>query len=169
MPSKLTLILLWLAAALPIVAQSTSTVPPTLRPAGAQIIETVILPTAKSRMLVLWMASPRRVMATWVTAADLLYGDHWFGLTNLSLVDPVASKLINTIPVQPPEDSAERDGFAIPFFTYGGGYHVPAPNRDRKGKPAIVHLKDFTGEGLPAQFALFHHVVSGIAAGSVFG
>ena len=65
-----------------------------------------------------------------------------------------------------PEDDG---GFAVPFFTYNGPYYVPHPDKDRKGIPSLLHLRDLTGEGVAGQFVLFDHVASGIAAGSVLG
>ena len=143
-----------------------------LLPSDARIIETasVRVPTAKTRMLVLWMQDPQRVISKWDWAGDLLYGDHWFGPTFLSLIDPSAARLINTVPIRPRSESSEDEGgFSIPFFTYDGFYYVPHPDKDRKGKPLLLRLRDLTGEGVAGQFVLFDHVVSGIAAGSVFG
>ena len=143
-----------------------------LLPSDARIIETANVPlrTAKARVLVLWMNAPRPVISTWDSAADFLYGDHWFGPTFLSLIDPSNARLINTIRIRPNQESPDDDGgFAVPFFTYDGFYYVPHPDKDRKGKPLLLRLRDLTGEGIAGQFVLFDHVVSGIAAGSVMG
>jgi hypothetical protein len=143
-----------------------------LLPSDARIIETANVPvrTAKARVLVLWMNAPRRVMSTWDSAADFLYGDHWFGPTFLSLVDPSNARLINTVRIRSKQESPDGDdGFAVPFFTYDGFYYVPHPDKDRRGTPVLLRLRDITGEGIAGQFVLFDHVVSGIAAGSVLG
>jgi hypothetical protein len=143
-----------------------------LLPSDARIIETATVPvrTAKARMLVLWMQAPRRVMSTWDSAADFVYGDHWFGRTFLSLVDPSAPRLINTVTIRGNEESPDDSGsFALPFFTYNGFYYVPHPDKDRKGKPLLLRLQDLTGEGVVGQSVLFDHVASGTAAGSVVG
>jgi hypothetical protein len=143
-----------------------------LLPSDARIIETASVPvhTAKTRVLVLWMNAPGRVISAWDSAADFLYGDHWFGPTFLSLIDPSNTRLINTIRIRPDQDSPDDDGgFAVPFFTYDGPYYVPRPDKDRRGIPLLLHLRDLTGEGVAGQFALFDHVASGIAAGSVLG
>jgi len=142
-----------------------------LLPHDARIIETANVPlrdTSKQRRLVLWMSEPRRVMSTWDSASDFLYGDHWLGPTFLSLVEPSTSKLINTVRVRTNSED-EEENFVLPFFTNDGFYDVPHPDTDRRGKPLLMHLRDFTGEGVAAQFVLFDHVVSGIAAGSVLG
>ena len=124
----------------------------------------------KTRVLVLWMTAPRRVISRWDSAADFLYGDHWFGPTFLSLVAPSDARLINTIRIRPNQESPDGDGgFAVPFFTYDGFYYVPHPDNDRRGTPFLLRLRDLTGQGIAGQFVLFDHVVSGIAAGSVLG
>jgi hypothetical protein len=143
-----------------------------LIPSDARIIETanVSVSTPKTRVLVLWMNAPRRVISTWDSAADFLYGDHWFGPTFLSLIDPSNARLINTIRIRPDQESPDDDGgFALPFFTYDGFYYVPHPDKDRRGTPLLLNLRDLTGEGVAGQFVLFDHVASGIAAGSVLG
>lgn len=143
-----------------------------LLPSDARVIETASVPirTAKARVLVLWMNAPRRVISTWDSAADFLYGDHWFGQTFLSLIDPSNARLINTIRVRPDQEAPDDDGgFAVPFFTYDGFYYVPHPDKDRRGIPLLLSLRDLTGEGVAGQFVLFDHVASGIAAGSVLG
>jgi hypothetical protein len=143
-----------------------------LLPSDARIIETANVPvrTAKTRVLVLWMKAPRRFTSHWDSAADELYGDHWFGPTFLSLIDPSNARLINTIRIRANEESPDDGGgFAVPFFTYDGPYYVPHPDKDGRGTPFLLRLRDLTGEGVAGQFVLFDHVVSGIAAGSVLG
>jgi hypothetical protein len=141
-----------------------------LLPNDARVIETAKVPVTKPRVLVLWMSAPRRVMSTWDSAADELYGDHWLGPTFLSLIDPSNARLINTITIRPNGESPDTGGdFAVPFFTYNFFYHVPHPGKDRRGTPLLLRLRDLTGEGIAGQFVLFDHVVSGIAAGTVLG
>jgi hypothetical protein len=143
-----------------------------LLPNNARIIEMkdVSIHTAKKRALVLWMISPQRVVSTWDSAADTLYGDHWFGQTFLSLIDPSRGRLINTVTIRPDENWPDDKGaLAIPFFTYDFLYYVPRPDKDRKGTPLLLNLRDLTGEGVAGQFVLFHHQASGIAAGTVLG
>ena len=93
-----------------------------------------------------------------------------FGPTFLSLIDPSNAGLIDTIGIRPNQASPDNDGgFAVPFFTYDGLYHVPHPDKDRRGTPFLLRLRDLTGEGVAGQFVLFDHVASGIAAASVLG
>jgi len=143
-----------------------------LLPKDARIIEKadVRIGGGKARVLVLWMEAPKRVTASWDTAADFVYGDHWFGPTSLSLTDPLKGKLINTVAVRPyiewPDD---KRGFEIPFFTSDAAYYVPLPNKDHRGTPVLLHLQDLTGEGVAGQFTLFDSEGSGIYASSAWG
>ncbi len=166
-------ILVWLSLTASMAGQGLSTHRVAdLLPSDARIIETANVPvrTAKARVLVLWMKAPRRVMSTWDSAPDDLYGNHWFGPTFLSLVDESKARLINTINIRPNQESPDGDhDFAVPFYTYDGFYYVPHPGKDGRGTPFLLRLRDITGEGIPGQFVLFDHVVSGIAAGSVLG
>ena len=164
--------LVWLFLTASVAAQSPSTQRVAdLLPKGAQIIETANVPVraGRQRELVLWMTSPRRVMTTWDWAGDRVYGDHWLGPTFLSLVDPSELRLINTIRIRRNEQAPEDKYFAVPFLALNGPYYVPHSDKDGKGKPVLLHLQDFTGEGVGGQFVLFDHVASGIAAGSVQG
>jgi len=169
--TPLTLVWLYLTASIAGQAPLTHRVADLL-PSDARIIEVANVPvrSARTRVLVLWMNSPRRVISAWDSAADFLYGDHWFGPTFLSLIDPSTDRLINTVKIRPNRESPDDpDGIAIPFFTYNGLYYVPHPDEDRKGKPLLLRLQDLTNEGVAGQFVLFDHVASGIAAGSVLG
>lgn len=117
------------------------------------------------------MSNPRRVMATWDSGPDFVYGDHWIGPTHVSLFDGAQRKLINTIEVQLPHESAgEKGSYSVPFFVpkYSPWY-VPNPDKSGKGKPLLLHLRDLTGEGISGQFTLFDYVASGIENGSVWG
>ncbi len=114
--------------------------------------------------------SPRRVLVSSDSGYDFLVGDHWFGPTSPSFVDPVHQKLINTIQIhslsERPED---RGGFSVPFFTFNGPYFVPYPNKDNKGVPLLLRLRDLTSEGIVGQFTLFDYVASDVSADRVFG
>lgn len=143
-----------------------------LLPSDARIIETANLrvPGGKARTLVLWMSNPRPIMASWDSGPDFVYGDHWFGPTSLSLIDPANRKLINTIGIHSLNEARGNDGgFSVPFFTWDGPYYVPHPDKNHKGTPLLLYLRDLTGEGVAGQFALFEYLASGISSGSVFG
>jgi hypothetical protein len=143
-----------------------------LLPSDAKIIETanVNIHSGNARMLVLWMRDPKRAAASWDSGPDFVYGDHWFGPTSLSLIDPTNRKLINTIRIHSPHEAPEVNGsYSVPFFTWDGPYYVPRPDKNHKGTPLILHLRDFTGEGVAGQFALFDYVATSVSFGSVFG
>ena len=143
-----------------------------LLPSDAKIIETANLNirSGKARVLVLWMNNPKRVTVSWDSGPDFVYGDHWFGPTSLSLIDPTNHKLINTIRIHSPNEApADNGSYSVPFFAWDGPYYVPHPDKNHKGAPILLHLKDLTGEGIAGQFALFDYVATGISFGSVFG
>jgi hypothetical protein len=143
-----------------------------LLPSDAKIIETANLNirSGKARVLVLWMSNPKRVAAAWDSGPDFVYGDHWFGPASLSLVDSTNRKLINTIRIHSPSEAPEDNGsYSVPFFAWDGPYYVPHPDKNHKGAPIILHLRDLTGEEVAGQFALFDYAATGISNGSVFG
>jgi hypothetical protein len=141
-------------------------------PSDAKIVETANLNIrgGKARVLVLWMSNPKRVEVPWDSGPDLLYGDHWFGPTSLSLIDPINRELINTIRIHSPTEEPQDNGsYSVPFFAWDGPYYVPRPDKNHKGTPLLLHLRDLTGEGTAGQFALFDYVASGISYGHVYG
>ncbi len=143
-----------------------------LLPSDAKVVEVANLNVARgnARALVLWMSNPKRVLASWDSGADWVYGDHWSGPTSLSLIDPLNRKLINTIRVHSPDEVPEDNGgYSVPFFTWDGPYYVPHPDKNHKGTPLLLHLSDLTGEGVAGQFALFDYVATSLSFGSVFG
>jgi len=142
-----------------------------LLPADAKIIESadIHLGGGQTRTLVLWMTNPERVMAHWDWCGDDVYGDHWFGPTSLSLIDASNRKLINTIRVHSASDAENKGSFSVPFFTRESPYYVPHPDKDKRGKPLLLKLRDFTGEGVKGQFVLFDYAACGVDQTSVFG
>jgi hypothetical protein len=156
------LLLGWLAAA-PDLRQA--------RPAGALVIETadVTRVAGKRRALVLWMLEPKRVarQPDAPYCGDDVYGDYYAGPARLSLADPAAPRLVNTVAIRAPE--AEEDEFQVPFLVSGAYYRVPRPNAKHEGRPWILRLTDLTGEGPEAGFVLFDYAACGIANTSVFG
>jgi hypothetical protein len=135
-----------------------------LLPPGAKIVETadVSAVASKPRTLVLWMVHPSRHVREPgpVYCGDLINGDYWEGPTRLSLVSSATATLINTILIKTlsyDENDNEKldDTFQVPFFLPNEYYHVPHPNGRKEGKPQILYLKDFTGEGYAGQFPLF--------------
>ncbi len=145
-------------------------VPEGLLPTGAMVVETADLrpATGKNRTLVLWMQNPTKEVRkpNDFYCGDEVYGDHWFGPTRLSLVDVTARKSVNTISI---ESGYPADSFQLPFRVHDAYYHVPLLDSDKEGKPRLLHLRDFTGDGVAAEFVLFGFAACGIAETSVFG
>ena len=135
-----------------------------LLPPDARIIETADLAASahRSRVLVLWMSNPKRVVRKGVmTGPDFVFGDYWLGSAYLSLVDSRETKLINTVNIKPYFRTSDRGDFRIPFMVSNYYYHVPRPNSKNEGTPQILFLHDFTGEGVAGQFVLFDYFHTG--------
>src|ERR1043166_4120405 len=127
-----------------------------LLPPDAKVIETADLSAlaGKPRQLVLWMRSPQEVMRNADTGycGDTVYGDHWVGPTRLSLVDSKNGKRLNTVEIVGPAFLAdEPDSFRIPFLVGNYFCHVPHVNSKNEGRPTILNLRDFTGDGVAAE------------------
>lgn len=155
---------------------ATSTWVAGLLPAEARVIETadVRVDGRTDRALVLWMFHPKRVVRAEsgdLGCADWVYGDHWYGPTQLSLLDLTNKRLINTIEVRGMyEGSGEKEhGFPIPFVVSNDFYYVPQVNKNKEGAAKILHLKDFTGEGVAGQFVLFEYEVCSVNLTTVLG
>lgn len=128
-------------------------------PPGAQVIEVQPLQSAKHphRALILWMLKPLNVPRDnpddIYTCPEYTRGSHYSGPTRVSLVDPQAKTIINTIKILNFEGN---DSFDIPYRIESGRYyHVPGVPKGKEGKPAIMRLKDYNGDGRAGEFALF--------------
>jgi hypothetical protein len=130
-----------------------------LLPGGATVVEVALLPPAihRGRLLVLWMASATPVECqegweeTWTTMCpDSTRGCSAAGPTRVSLVDTEENRLINTLRITNPVTRA--DSFDVPRrLGPGGPYRVEVPF----GRPNLLWLRDYTGQGEASQFALF--------------
>jgi hypothetical protein len=128
-------------------------------PSGAQVIEVQPLRSAKhpQRALMLWMLKPLKVPRDnpddLYTCPEYTRGSHYTGPTRVSLVDPQAKKIINTIKILNYEGD---DTFDIPYRIESGlYYHVAGVPKGKEGKPTIMWLKDYNGDGQAWEFALF--------------
>ena len=162
-----------LVASLPAQTLQSATIQKLL-PADAKIIETADVGTVaqKPRLLVLWMRNPKEEVRNpnQGYCGDAVYGDNLVGPTRLSLVDSTNQKLLNTVEIVGPalrRDSA--DSFRLPFFVPNDYYTVPNVDSKREGVPRILDLRDFTGDGIAAEFVLFMYSACGIVSTSVFG
>ena len=122
-------------------------------PEGALVIETQ--PVTPKRSLILWMVRPtkhpRETPDDPYTCPEYTRGSYYSGATRVSLVDPQTHKVINTIEV-----SQEADEFDIPYSIRSDFYyHVEGVPKETEGKPTIMWLKDYNGDGKAWEFALF--------------
>ena len=125
-------------------------------PPGAQIIERASVPSPHGhRELVLWMTNPTRHEGGESYCGTPVHGDYYEGAPHLSLIDPAAQRLINTIDLPA--------SLQIPFKVSNQYWHV------ENAAPKILHLRDLTGEGTPAQFPLFQYSACGLVETSAAG
>lgn len=129
-------------------------------PAGARVLEVRPVPARAhaQRALLLWMLKPNRHQlpygANEYTCPDETRGSYYDGPTRVSLFDTKARKLINTVEVRD-EYIEEKDVFQIPYRIRASYYHVPGVAKGREGKPTIMWLRDYNGDGRALEFALF--------------
>ncbi len=74
------------------------------------------------------------------------------GPTRISLIDTKAHHVLNTIIVLDPLDG--QDSLEIPYVVRRGGPYF-VPGRKEYGKPIVLRLRDFNGDGRAYEFALF--------------
>jgi hypothetical protein len=124
---------------------------------GAIIIETQRV--KRNRSLILWMVRPtthpRNAPADPYTCPEYTRGSYYSGAPRVSLVDPQTRRVINTLKIsQEPGDGA--DEFDIPYSIRSDHYyHVEGVPRETEGRPTIMWLKDYNGDGKAMEFALY--------------
>jgi hypothetical protein len=129
-------------------------------PAGARVVEerALDLGPAKKRKLVLWMLRPTsypRDSEEGYTCPEETRGSFYRGPARVSLVDAEAGRVVNTLKVVQ-EYSHGEDEFDLPFRIKAGGYyHVGGAPEGREGRPTILRLRDYNGDGRAHEFALF--------------
>jgi hypothetical protein len=129
-------------------------------PSGAVVIETRPLKSAAhpNRALLLWMINPRRnprEAGEIYTCPEETRGSYYSGPTRVSLVDTQARRVINTLKIAGQTEGGD-DAFDIPYLIHKGPYyHVPAVGKGGEGKPVVMFLKDYNGDGRAEEFALF--------------
>jgi hypothetical protein len=128
-------------------------------PPGAVLVESRAVRTRRGerRLLLLWVLSPtrhRRDPAEAYTCPEETRGSHYSGPTRVSLADGRTGRILNTVEVR--DAHGGEDSFDLPFRIRAGGYyHVPGRRAGREGRPAIMHLKDYNGDGRALEFALY--------------
>lgn len=153
-----------------------------LLPAKAKVIEISEVKSGTrsvDRGLVLWMVDPVRVLRanpgirvaghSSGGCSDRIYGDHWYGRANVSLVDLRRRRIINTVAIKGMYEGAADGGFPIPFRVADGAYHVPIVDVENEGVPRILYLQDLTGEGSLGQFVLFEYEACELYLTTVLG
>lgn len=130
-------------------------------PAGARLVETRAINTKihPNRALLLWMLrptmNPRAADEDFYTCPEETRGSYLSGPLRVSLVDTTTRSLINTIEVKQEYDEGVEDSFDIPYKIHQGYYHVAGVRGKGEGKPSIMWLKDYNGDGRALEFALF--------------
>ncbi len=134
--------------------------PPYGLPAGALVVETrrLELGGVRNRALVLWMLRPKkypRKEGEIYTCPEETRGSFYQGPARVSLVDTDARRVINTLKIAEETDEAQ-DEFDLPYRIHTGGrYFVPGVADGQEGRPEILRLRDFDGDGKAREFALF--------------
>jgi hypothetical protein len=126
-------------------------------PAGALIIETQ--PVKTNRALILWMLrptkNPRDVPDEPYTCPEETRGNHYNGATRVSLVETRTRRIINTLRIRQ-EYNEGADEFDVPYKIHSGSYyHVEGVPVGGEGKPSLMWLRDYNGDGRAQEFALF--------------
>jgi hypothetical protein len=89
------------------------------------------------------------------TCPEETRGSFYRGPARVSLVDPGAGRVVNTVKVLQ-EYSRGEDEFDLPFRIRAGGYyHVGGTPDGREGRPTIMRLRDYNGDGRAHEFALY--------------
>ena len=96
---------------------------------------------------------PRDTPGEPYTCPEYTRGSYYSGATRISLVDPQTRKVINTVKIASGEGA---DEFDLPYQIRSDYYyHVEGAAREAEGKPTIMWLKDYNGDGKAWEFALF--------------
>jgi hypothetical protein len=67
-------------------------------------------------------------------------------------VDTVAKRVINSVNIAPPQEST----FDVPNLIEPGYYAVPGARVHNEGKPRLLALRDYNGDGKALEFAFFN-------------
>jgi hypothetical protein len=98
---------------------------------------------------------PRDTPADPYTCPEYTRGSYYSGATRVSLVDSQTRRIINTVKVsQAPGEGVDQ--FDIPYNIRSDYYyHVEGVPKETEGKPTIMWLRDYNGDGKAWEFALF--------------
>lgn len=126
----------------------------------------------KPRELVLWMCGAQKHEDDFdpkaYTCPDQTTGHFYRGRTQVSLVDLQRDRVINTAPVLSSWSNGQT--FDVPYKIARFFYHVDGPlNENGEGRPKLLWLKDYNGDGEALEFALFDANNCTIVETTLFG
>jgi len=137
-------------------------------PIGATVIEVREIPLSAhaNRALALWMEHPEKHPRLSeepgpdeerepYTCPEVTRGWFYRGPTRVSLVDTLTSKVTSTVEIRVDRVGGTLDEFDIPYRIKSAYYRVDPPLRGGEGKPVIMDLKDYNGDGKALEFAMF--------------
>lgn len=130
-------------------------------PDGAKVVEIQPLRSEKypRRALILWILNPQREPRSNpdepYSCPELTRGHYYSGPTRVSLVNTQDQTIINTIEIKQ-EYNVGKDYFDIPYLIEKGHYyHVVGVKDGVEGKPIIMWLQDYNGDGKAFEFVMF--------------
>jgi len=145
-------------------------------PSDAKTIEVRAIPQAvhANRALVLWMVNPQTHPRSEdypeaYTCPDETRGWFYRGPTRVSLVDNALNKTVNTVEIKIALVNGWEDQFDIPYRIQPKYYRVDPPLRTGEGKPVIMDLKDYNGDGQSLEFAVFNAEGCSVVATQLIG
>jgi hypothetical protein len=100
---------------------------------------------------------PRDASDEIYTCPDETRGHYYSGTAKVSLVDRSTQKIIDTLEIKGNYNS-EGNVLDLPYLIHRGFYEVPRLDRNGEGKPVLLTLKDYNGDGKAHEFALFDAV-----------
>ena len=102
------------------------------------------------------------------TCPDQTTGHFYRGLTRVSLIDSQLNRVINTVPVL--THWSNEPTFDVPYKIPPFFYHVEGRrNRNGEGRPRLLWLRDYNGDGKALEFALFDANNCTIVETTLFG
>lgn len=152
-------------------------------PSDAKTIEVRAIPQAThaNRALVLWIVSPQTFPRhneadadpddepDPYTCPDDTRGWFYRGPTRVSLADTSINKIVNTVEIKIQLIEGWEDQFDIPYRIQPKYYRVDPPLRAGEGKPVIMDLKDYNGDGQALEFAVFNAESCSVVATQLIG
>lgn len=136
------------------------------------IEQEVLKGIGKQRALVLWMCNAEKHEDDFdpqlYTCPDQTTGHYYQGRTRVSLIDLRGNRVINTVAVV--GDWPHEQTFDVPYRIAGFFYHVEGPlDEHGEGKPRLLWLKDYNGDGEALEFAFFDAYNCTVVLTTLFG